>query len=228
MYKPDKFNYISMSRVEVEGKRRYATPDGEKLPSVTTILDATKSEESKQALANWRKRVGHAKAQEITTEAAGRGTRMHKWLEDYIKTGAMGEPGTNPYSIQSHQMARSIIDQGLSKCNEFWGTEVTLYFPKIYAGTTDLVGLHEGSESIMDHKQTNKPKKREWIEDYFVQLAAYANAHNELYGTKIRKGVIFMCSAANEYQEFVLEGTDFDVYTDKWFNRVEQYYMQFI
>jgi len=228
MYKPDKFNYISMSRVEVEGKRRYATPDGEKLPSVTTILDATKSEESKQALANWRKRVGHAKAQEITTEAAGRGTRMHKWLEDYIKTGAMGEPGTNPYSIQSHQMARSIIDQGLSKCNEFWGTEVTLYFPKIYAGTTDLVGLHEGSESIMDHKQTNKPKKREWIEDYFVQLAAYANAHNELYGTKIRKGVIFMCSAANEYQEFVLEGTDFDFYTDKWFNRVEQYYMQFI
>jgi genome maintenance exonuclease 1 len=228
MYKPDKFNYISMSRVEVEGKRRYATPDGEKLPSVTTILDATKSEESKQALANWRKRVGHAKAQEITTEAAGRGTRMHKWLEDYIKTGAMGEPGTNPYSIQSHQMARSIIDQGLSKCNEFWGTEVTLYFPKIYAGTTDLVGLHEGSESIMDHKQTNKPKKREWIEDYFVQLAAYANAHNELYGTKIRKGVIFMCSAANEYQEFVLEGTDFDVYCVKWFNRVEQYYMQFI
>jgi genome maintenance exonuclease 1 len=228
MYKPDKFNYISMSRVEVDGKRRYATPDGEKLPSVTTILDATKSEESKQALANWRKRVGHAKAQEITTEAAGRGTRMHKWLEDYIKTGLMGEPGTNPYSIQSHQMARSIIDQGLSKCNEFWGTEVTLYFPKIYAGTTDLVGLHEGSESIMDHKQTNKPKKREWIEDYFVQLAAYANAHNELYGTKIRKGVIFMCSAANEYQEFILEGTDFDVYTDKWFNRVEQYYMQFI
>jgi genome maintenance exonuclease 1 len=125
-------------------------------------------------------------------------------------------------------MARSIIDQGLSKCNEFWGTEVSLYFPKIYAGTTDLVGLHEGSEAIMDHKQTNKPKKREWIEDYFVQLAAYANAHNEVYGTKIRKGVIFMCSAANEYQEFILEGADFDTYTDKWFNRVEQYYMQFI
>jgi len=224
----EKFKYKPLDRTTIDGSRKYATPDGEKLPSVTTILDATKSEESKQALANWRKRVGHAKAQEITTEAAGRGTRMHKWLEDYIKTGVMGEPGTNPYSIQSHQMARSIIDQGLSKCNEFWGTEVALYFPKIYAGTTDLVGLHEGSESIMDFKQTNKPKKREWIEDYFVQLAAYANAHNELYGTKIRKGVIFMCSAANEYQEFILEGTDFNVYTDKWFNRVEQYYMQFI
>jgi genome maintenance exonuclease 1 len=224
----EKFKYKALERATVDGSRKYATPDGEKLPSVTTILDATKSEESKQALANWRKRVGHAKAQEITTEAAGRGTRMHKWLEDYIKTGVMGEPGSNPYSIQSHLMARSIIDQGLSKCNEFWGTEVSLYFPKIYAGTTDLVGLHEGSEAIMDHKQTNKPKKREWIEDYFVQLAAYANAHNEVYGTKIRKGIIFMCSAANEYQEFILEGADFDTYTDKWFNRVEQYYMQFI
>ena len=224
----EKFKYRTLERDTIDGSRKYATPDGEKLPSVTTILDATKSEESKQALANWRRRVGHAKAQEITTEAAGRGTRMHKWLEDYIKTGEMGSPGSNPYSIQSHLMARSIIDQGLCKCNEFWGTEVSLYFPKIYAGTTDLVGLHEGNEAIMDHKQTNKPKKREWIEDYFVQLAAYANAHNEVYGTKIRKGVIFMCSAANEYQEFILEGADFDTYTDKWFNRVEQYYMQFI
>ena len=217
-----------MSRVEIDGKRRYATPDGEKLPSVTTILDAAKSEESKQALQNWRKRIGAQKAQEITTEAAGRGTRMHKWLEDYIKTGVLNEPGSNPYSQQSHKMAKSIIAQGLVKCNEYWGTEVPLYYPKIYAGTTDLVGVHDGDEAIMDHKQTNKPKKREWIDDYFVQLAAYANAHNELHGTKIRKGVIFMCSADNHYQEFILEGTDFDKYTDIWFKRVEQYYMQFL
>jgi hypothetical protein len=217
-----------MSRVEIDGKRRYATPDGEKLPSVTTILDATKSEESKQALQNWRKRVGVQKAQEITTEAAGRGTRMHKWLENYIKTGATGEPGSNPYSIQSHQMAQSIITQGLVKCNEYWGTEVPLYFPKIYAGTTDLCGIHDGAEAIMDHKQTNKPKKREWIDDYFVQLTAYANAHNEVHGTKIRKVVIFMCSADNLYQEFIVEGSEFDKYTDIWFKRVEQYYMQFL
>ena len=228
MYNPNKYNYVPMSRVEIDGKRRYATPDGEKLPSVTTILDATKSEESKQALQNWRKRVGVQKAQEITTEAAGRGTRMHKWLEDYIKTGVLNEPGSNPYSLQSHKMAQSIINEGLSKCSEWWGTEVPLYYPKIYAGTTDLVGIHDSDEAIMDHKQTNKPKKREWIEDYFVQLAAYANAHNEVHGTKIRKGVIFMCSAANEYQEFILEGTDFDKYSDIWFNRVEKYYMSFL
>ena len=228
MYIPNKYNYVPMSRVEIDGKRRYATPDGDKLPSVTTILDATKSEESKKALHEWRKRVGVQKAQEITTEAAGRGPRMHKWLEDYIKTGILNEPGSNPYSLQSHKMAQSIINQGLVKCNEYWGTEVPLYYPKIYAGTTDLVGVHDGDEAIMDHKQTNKPKKREWIEDYFVQLAAYANAHNEVHGTKIRKGVIFMCSADNLYQEFILEGTEFDKYTEIWFGRVEKYYMQFL
>jgi len=217
-----------MQRVEVDGKRRYLTPDGEKLPSVTTILDATKSEESKQALNNWRKRVGVQKAQEITTEAAGRGTRMHKWLENYVKTGETGDPGSNPYSIQSHTMAHSIITQGMINCTEFWGTEVPLYFPKIYAGTTDLCGVHGGAEAIMDHKQTNKPKKREWIEDYFVRLAAYANAHNEVHGTKIRKGVIFMCDPTSLYQEFIIEGNEFDKYTDIWFKRVEQYYMQFV
>lgn len=217
-----------MQRVEVDGKRRYLTPDGEKLPSVTTILDATKSEESKQALNNWRKRVGAQKAQEIVTEAAGRGTRMHKWLENYVKTGETGDPGSNPYSIQSHTMAHSIITKGMINCTEFWGTEVPLYFPKIYAGTTDLCGVHSGAEAIMDHKQTNKPKKREWIEDYFVQLAAYANAHNEVHGTKIRKGVIFMCDPTSLYQEFIIEGTEFDKYTDIWFKRVEQYYMQFL
>jgi len=228
MYNPNKFKYEPLKRIDTPEGRRYATPDGNKLPSVTTILDATKSEESKKALMEWRKRVGPQKAQEITTEAAGRGTRMHKWLEDYIKTGVVGEPGSNPYSLQSHKMAQSIITQGLSKCNEYWGTEVPVYFPSIYAGTTDLCGIHDNAEAIMDHKQTNKPKKREWIDDYFVQLAAYANAHNEVHGTKIRKGVIFMCSAANEYQEFIVEGAEFDKYTDMWFKKCEQFYMKFL
>lgn len=225
MYIPNKYNYVSINRETIDGERRYATPDGEKLPSVTTVLSATAPKEKLEALNEWRKRVGPKRAQEITTEAAGRGTRMHKWLEDYVKTGKIGTPGSNPYSIQSHKMAETIIYQGLSKCNEFWGTEVPLYFPKIYAGTTDLVGIHDGDEAIMDHKQTNKPKKREWIEDYFLQLAAYANAHNEVHGTKIRKGVIFMCSSDNIYQEFIVEGNEFDEWSDKWFRRLEQYYL---
>ena len=224
----NKFPYEEMKRETTTEGRKYVTPDGSKLPSVTTILDATKPLEAKKALIEWRRRVGEQKAREITTEAAGRGTRMHKWLENYVLNGETGEPGSNPYSMQSHTMAHTIISRGLSNCSEFWGTEVSLYYPQIYAGTTDLVGLHSSDEAIMDHKQTNKPKKREWIEDYFVQLAAYANAHNEVYGTKIRKGVIFMCSKDNEYLEFIVEGNEFDQWSDRWWKRVEEYYTKFL
>ena len=227
-YTPDKYPYAELKKQTVDGSRKYVTPDGFAVPSVTTILDITKPEEKKKALQEWRKRVGEEKAKQITTEAAGRGTRMHKWLENHIKTGVAGEAGTNPYSVQSRQMAQTIIDKGLSKCQEFWGTEVSLYFPEVYAGTTDLVGVHDNIECIMDHKQTNKPKKREWIDDYFLQLAAYAQAHNEVYGTKIRKGVIFMCSADNQYQEFIVEGSEFDKYVDGWFKRVEEYYSRLV
>lgn len=228
MYIPNKFKYEAIKRVDTPEGRRYATPDGNKLPSVTTILSATTPKEKQEALANWRKAVGHKRAQEITTEAASRGTRMHKFLEDYITTGVLSDSGSNPYSIQSHKMAFSIIQQGLVNCSEFWGTEVPLYFPEVYAGTTDLVGVHDGSESIMDHKQTNKPKKREWIDDYFIQLAAYATAHNELHGTKIRKGVIFMCDPNAVYQEFILEGSEFDHFQNEWYKRLELFYTQFV
>jgi genome maintenance exonuclease 1 len=224
----NKFPYTEMKRETTTEGRKYVAPDGNKLPSVTTILDATKPIEAKKALIEWRRRVGEQKAKEITAEAAGRGTRMHKYLENYVLKGETGEPGSNPYSKQSHTMAHTIISQGLSNCPEFWGTEVSLYFPKVYAGTTDLVGLHNSDEAILDFKQTNKPKKREWIEDYFLQLTAYANAHNEVYGTKIRKGVILMCSADNQYQEFIVEGNEFDEWSDRWWKRVEEYYTKFL
>jgi hypothetical protein len=214
MYIPDKFKYEAIKRVDTPEGRRYATPDGNKLPSVTTVLSATTPQEKKQALQEWRTRMGHKRAQEF--------------LEDYIKTGELSASGSNPYSIQSHKMADSIIRQGLQNCSEFWGTEVPLYFPSVYAGTTDLVGVHDGSESIMDHKQTNKPKKREWIDDYFIQLAAYATAHNELHGTKIRKGVIFMCDPNAVYQEFILEGDEFDKFQNEWYKRLELFYSQFV
>lgn len=227
-YNPNRFNYQELKRTNTNGSRKYITPDGHALPSVTTVLDATKSEETKKALQEWRNRVGHKQAQAITTEAAGRGTRLHKWLENYVKLGDPGSPGSNPYSQQSFKMAQTIITNGLIKCNEFWATEASLYFPEMYAGTTDLVGVHENKESIIDYKQANKIKKREWIEDYFIQLSAYAQAHNEVFGTKIRKGVILMCTKDNEYQEFVIDGREFDHYSNEWFKRLEQYYTQFI
>jgi hypothetical protein len=235
MYNP-RHDYQPIPRVTVDGKRFYATPDGKKLPSVTTILDKTKTEQSKQALNQWRARVGAEKAQQITTEAANRGTRMHTYLERYIKEGAIPERGSNPFSWPSHLMARTIVEQGLKNVSEFWGIEVPLYFPSIYAGTTDGAGIHLNEESILDYKQTNKPKRREWIDDYFMQLCAYAEAHNEVYGTKIRKGVVLMCVKPDldanhnivgepQYQEFVLEGGEFEKYRDLWWRRVEQFYL---
>lgn len=228
MYIPNKFNYVPISRETIDGVRKYATPDGEKLPSVTTILSATAPKEKMQALHEWRKRMGATKAQEITTEAAGRGTRMHKWLEDYVKTGVFNTPGSNPYSIQSNAMAKTIVEQGLVNCSEYWGTEIPVYYPKVYAGTTDLAGVHSGSEAIMDFKQSNKVKRREWIEDYFIQLAAYSQSHDEVHGTKIRKGVILMCTPECVYQEFIIEGAEFQKYTDMWWKRVEEYYQKFV
>jgi genome maintenance exonuclease 1 len=235
MYNP-KFDYQPVPRVVIEGKRFYATPDGNKLPSVTTILDKTKTEESKAALNAWRNRMGHERAQQITTEAANRGTRMHTYLEKYIKEGAIPQRGSNPFSWPSHIMAEEVVNKGLVNVNEFWGIEVPLYFPRVYAGTTDGAGMHLNQESILDYKQSNKPKKREYIDDYFMQLAAYAEAHNELFNTKIRKGVILMCVKPDldeqhniigkpQYQEFVLEGAEFDKYRSLWWKRVEQYYM---
>jgi genome maintenance exonuclease 1 len=221
-----KFNYTPISRTTIEGKRHYALPDGTAVPSVTTILDRTKPQEKREALQRWRRSVGEAKAQEITTEAASRGTRMHKWLENYVLNGSIDDPGSNPYSQQSHGMANIIINQALDKhVTEFWGVEVPVYYSGLYAGTTDCVGVWQGKPAILDFKQTNKPKKREWIDDYFIQLAAYSMAHNNTHGTDIQTGVILMCSANNEYQEFVIAQDEFEHWTEQWLKRVEQYYL---
>jgi len=222
----EKFNYVKLTRDESQGKRLYATPQGHRVPSVTTILDRTKPAEARAALANWKKAVGEKKAQEIVTEAAGRGTRMHKYLEDYVKGEPLRETVTNPFAQQSLDMARIVIEKGFPKISEVWGSEVPLYFPELYAGTTDCCGIHDGAEAILDFKQTNKPKKLEWIGDYFLQLTAYALAHNEVHGTNIRKGVILMCSKDYQYQEFILEPKDFDYWTNCWCDRVSEYYKQ--
>jgi genome maintenance exonuclease 1 len=236
MYIP-KFDYKDLSRTTDEsGKRLYQTPDGRRVPSVTTVLSATQPAEKKQALQNWRNSIGTERAQAITTEAANRGTRMHKYLEDYIRNGVISERGSNPYSWASHKMAQTVIEDGLKNVNEIWGVEIPLYFPQLYAGTTDGCGIHLGDESILDYKQTNKPKKIEWIDDYFIQLVAYALAHNEVYGTKIRKGVVLMCVKPPvdlntmeplerpQYQEFILEPKDFDHWEQVWWKRLELYY----
>jgi len=218
-----KFDYASMSRQSINGKRFYSTPTGEKLPSVTTILSATMPQEKLDGLQKWRDAVGHQKAQTITTEAAGVGTVMHKLLEEHT-LGLSKPPGTNMVQKIAHPMAQKIINEGLIHLNELWGVEIPLYFPGLYAGSTDGAGLWKGNEAIFDYKQTNKPKKDEYVTDYKLQLCAYALAHNEVYKTNIRTGVILMCSRACEYQQWVIEGEEFDYWADQWWSRVEKYY----
>jgi genome maintenance exonuclease 1 len=217
----ERYKYAQIERTSVEGKRKYLTPDGLAVASVTTILDATKD---KTHLHAWRKRVGEVKAQEITTEAAGVGTRMHKYLEDYIDTAVWPSPGSNPYAQQAHKMAEQIKQKALADVNEIWGSEVNLYVPQMYAGTTDLVGIYKNNPAIMDFKQSNKPKKVEWIEDYFLQLVAYAEAHNELYGTNIQEGHVFMCTRDCEYQQFDIWPSEYEEWRNEWYNRVYRYY----
>lgn len=220
----NKYVYRKLTRVEVDGKRRYDWGGGVPVPSVTTILDATKD---KTHLIEWRKRVGEKKAKEITTEAASRGTRMHKYLEMFVETGEWPLPGSNPYAQHAHKMATTIKVHAMDDVDEIWGSEVSLYMPELYAGTTDLVGVYKGNACIMDFKQTNKPKKKEWIDDYYLQMTAYALAHNEIHGTNIREGHVFMCSQNLEYQQFDLWPDEFDSWTEKWWDRVYTYYEKY-
>jgi genome maintenance exonuclease 1 len=218
----ERFEYRPCKQINdaVTRKRVYLTPDGERLPSVTTILSATKD---MTALNEWKKRVGEQRAREITTEAAGVGTAMHTNLERFI-VGLQRQPGNNPVHVQANKMADVIIDKGLRDVNEVWAMEQSLYFPGLYSGTTDLVAVYKDNPSVCDYKQTNKPKKEEWVDDYKIQLVAYILAHNEVYGTDIREGHVFMCSRALEYQQFDLWPTDFNKYQDMWLSKVEEYW----
>jgi ATP-dependent exoDNAse (exonuclease V) beta subunit len=206
----------------IEGKRHYEINGDEKLPSVTTILSGTQDPEKAQSLKAWRDRVGEDVATRIVDEAAARGTAMHKILERYI--GEEGYLDLTQVGKNAHNMAMRIIEQGLSNITEYYGLESTLFYPGLYAGATDMIALHKGEMAIIDFKQTNKPKKREWIDDYCLQLAAYAMAHNYVHKTNITKGVIMMCSKDNYYQEFVIEGNEFKKYTFKWIDKIDKYY----
>ena len=214
--------YHTLKQVNKNGKRVYETPSGT-TPSVTTILSKTKDQTGLNA---WKARVGEQEAQRIVTEAAGVGTALHNNLEKFL-AGERRVPGNNLVHVQANKMADIIIENGIADVDEVWGIEQGLYYPGVYSGTTDLCGVYKGNPSIMDFKQTNKPKKKEWVEDYYLQMAAYATAHNKVYGTDIREGHIFMCSRDLQYQQFDLWPDEFDYWADQWLDRVAEYYMKF-
>ena len=219
-----KFVYPTSTRALIDGKRHYDVGTNEKLPSVTTILQATQSEEKKQKLAEWKARMGEQRADRIRDISAMRGTSMHTYLEGYITD--QKHLDLTALGVEAGKMANVVIRSGLGDLEEVWGTEVTLYYPGLYAGATDVVGIYNGRESIIDFKQTNKPKQREWISDYFTQLAAYAMAHNHVYGTKIQNGVILMCSKDCFFQKFEVSDQEFQGYMHEFLRRVDQFYQQ--
>ena len=221
----NKFSYPKSMRSIVGGSRMYAV-NYEKLPSVTSILQATQSEEKKASLANWKLRVGATEANRIKNDASNRGTSMHAFLEKYL-LGQLNLELLEDNDNKSKKMADEIIQQGIkNKLTEIWGTEATLYYPGKYAGTCDACGVYEGQETIIDFKQSNKPKKEEWIEDYYLQLGAYSLAHNVVYNSKITQGIVLLCTVDNLFQDFKIQDKKLEEYQNKFLEKVEQFYHQ--
>jgi hypothetical protein len=215
------YDYPRSMRTLIGGKRHYDIRE-EKLPSVTTILSACQSDEKRKSLANWRAKMGADLADKVRDVAAMRGTAMHRYLEAHID--GTGHKDLTALGEQAEGMAKQIIESGLKDLEEVWGQEVTLYYPGLYAGATDVVGVFEGQPAIIDFKQSNKPKRREWIEDYFEQLGAYCMAHNYVYGTKIQSGIILMCTKDFLFQKFEVSGREFVRYQHAFLKKVDQYH----
>ena len=216
------YKYPPCTRSTTDGIRTYEIGK-ERLPSVTTILDATKSDESKKKLAEWALLKGETEATRIKAQAAERGTAMHTYLEKYLdNTGHLDLTDTGRVA---KPMAETVIQQGINgKLSEIWGTEITLYYPGLYAGVTDVVGVYDYEDSIIDFKQSNRPKRKEWVEDYFIQVGAYAMAHNYVHRTQITQGVILMCTPDCFFQKFIVKGKEFIKYQHKFLERVGKYY----
>ena len=217
-----KFSYPKSTRSLINGSRHYSL-GGSNLPSVTTILSATKSEEDKAAILAWKQRVGTVEAERIKKEASARGSSMHSYIEQFLY-GKLNQELLEDNN-KSKKMAEEIIDNGLkNKLLEIWGSEATIYYPGKYAGTADCIGVYEGKESILDFKQSNKPKKEEYIEDYFLQIGAYSLAHNTVYNSNITQGVILLCTVDRLFQDFKIEGNELINFQNKFLERVEKFY----
>lgn len=216
-----RYNYTPLQRIQTPEGRKYLGSDNMPVPSVTTILDATSD---KTHLIAWRNRVGEAQAAQISRESAGLGTLVHTTVERYILGENWDNFGNNHVQQLARSIATNIIDQGLSRVQEVWGSEVGLLAPGLYAGTADGIGVFDNEPGVFDFKTAKKIKKKEWIEGYFMQCAAYALAHNETYGTDIKQIVIMMGDREGDFRNFVVRGQEFDHYAELWLKRVEQYY----
>lgn len=220
MKKNNKYNYLEGKQITDPdtGKRVYEI-SSYRLPSVTTILGATKNTEF---LTKWKAKVGETEAERIKNVSSARGTSMHKFLESFITD--VGYDDLTELGQAALPMAKKIMEIGLAPVEEYYGSEVTLHYPGLYAGQTDLICNHNGMETVVDFKQANRPKKKEWIEDYYLQIAAYAMAHDYVYGSQIKQGVIMVCTPDLYYQEFKVEGPELRRFKHAFLKRLDMYH----
>ena len=220
MKKNPKYNYVGGTVSTDHGSRNYEVA-GFKLPSVTTILARTKDQ---SYIKRWKEKVGDEEAERIKNLSSKRGTSMHKFIEKHIRN--IGYEDLTEIGVQAKPMAQKIIEIGFTPITEYYGSEVTLYYPGLYAGSTDLVCMHNDKETVVDFKQANRPKREEWIEDYFLQLGAYSLAHNAVYNSRIAQGVVLICTADNLFQDFKIKGDQLTKYQNRFLEKVEQFYRQ--
>ena len=218
MKKNNKYNYFRAPRTEIHGSRTYDIL-GLRLPSVTSVLAKTKDQ---SYITRWKEKVGEKEAERIKNHSSKRGTSMHKFLEKHI--AGHGYEDLTEIGIQAKPMAQKIIEIGFTPITEYYGNEVTLYYLGLYAGATDLVCRHNDLDTIVDFKQANRPKQKDWIEDYFLQVAAYAMAHDHLFKSEIQQAIIMVCTPDLYYQEFKIQGTELRDWKHKFLNRLDQYY----
>jgi len=212
-----KYRYQKLVRNDGPEGRTYGD---EKLPSVTRILDATRD---RAKIDEWVQRIGKEEAERIKTTAATTGTHMHSVIERMVAGKSLPRP-TNWLMVKGYEMGYRLVMEQFRSVDEIWGSEITLYFPQRYAGTTDMVGVYKGKSAIIDFKQSNKPKRHEWITDYFHQLSAYALAHDALFGTNIEMGVIMVALQTGGTQVFTTTGHEFNTFKTGWLERVDKYH----
>jgi len=216
-----KYNYPTLERVDLDTGRHYLDSNQKPVPSVTTVLSATSK--SKDGLIQWKNRVGEEEADRIVKQSTDIGTAVHEAIENYLNGKPWNRFEETYDQLLAKKISKKFVSDGLQGITEIWGLEVGLILDNLYAGTADCVGTYNNIPTLIDFKTAKKIKKREWIEDYFLQGCAYANAHNVMFDTKIEQIVILMVDRDEIFQEFIVRPTEFNFLTRKWKNRLLEF-----
>ena len=216
-----KYEYPQLERVDLEIGRHYLDSNNNPVPSVTTVLSATSK--SKDGIAQWRNRVGDEEADRIIKQSTDIGSSVHEAIEKYLKGEEWNDFGESQNEYIAKKISHKFVDTGLNNITEIWGLESGLVLDNLYAGTADCIGEYNSIPTLIDFKTAKKIKKREWIEDYFLQGCAYANAHNVMFGSQIQQSVILMVDRDLIFQEFIVRPTEFKILTEKWKRRLIEF-----